>query len=322
MLWLTWRQHRLQLLTTVLVFGAIAAYLIPASREIVAFANTVDPSCFTGGTAGCGSLLDGRYDSDPTTIKQLLLLSNLLPAIVGAFWGAPLVAREFERGTYRLAWTQGVAPVRWVAVKLVVLVLGAAAGGAAAAVLFGWAVSGWRITGGVHRFREWWVFDLVGVVPILMWPSALLLGVATGLVIRRTAAAMAVSLVLFGALIVGLAQLRAHYATPEVRPAGVSAAAAGSFADDWELGKAVLDGSGKTVAADGACPAWHREAPDGPVIVGRDAACLQRHGWREVVYYQPESLFWRFQWTQAGVETAGAAVVAAFILVRVRRRAW
>ena len=34
------------------------------------------------------------------------------------FWGAPLVARELETGTFRLAWTQSVTRTRWLAVKL------------------------------------------------------------------------------------------------------------------------------------------------------------------------------------------------------------
>jgi ABC-type multidrug transport system ATPase subunit len=30
------------------------------------------------------------------------------PVLIGMFWGAPLVARELETGTFRLAWTQSV----------------------------------------------------------------------------------------------------------------------------------------------------------------------------------------------------------------------
>jgi hypothetical protein len=32
----------------------------------------------------------------------------IAPAIVGAFWGAPLVTRELEAGAFRLAWNQSV----------------------------------------------------------------------------------------------------------------------------------------------------------------------------------------------------------------------
>ena len=35
--------------------------------------------------------------------------SSPSPALIGIFWGAPLVAREFETGTFRLAWTQSVS---------------------------------------------------------------------------------------------------------------------------------------------------------------------------------------------------------------------
>ena len=48
------------------------------------------------------------------------------PPSSGAFWGAPLVARELEAGTHRLAWNQSVTRTRWLATKLVVTALAAA----------------------------------------------------------------------------------------------------------------------------------------------------------------------------------------------------
>jgi hypothetical protein len=33
-------------------------------------------------------------------------------------WGAPLVARELEAGTFRLTWNQSITRTRWLAVKL------------------------------------------------------------------------------------------------------------------------------------------------------------------------------------------------------------
>ena len=42
----------------------------------------------------------------------------LAPAVIGAFWGAPLVARELEAGTHRLVWNQSVTRTRWLATKL------------------------------------------------------------------------------------------------------------------------------------------------------------------------------------------------------------
>ena len=44
--------------------------------------------------------------------------SRVAPALIGVFWGAPLVARELEAGTHRLVWTQSVTRTRWLATKL------------------------------------------------------------------------------------------------------------------------------------------------------------------------------------------------------------
>ena len=51
----------------------------------------------------------------------------LVPAIIGTFWAAPLLTREFEAGTFQLAWTQSVTRTRWLAAKLGVGVLAAMA---------------------------------------------------------------------------------------------------------------------------------------------------------------------------------------------------
>ena len=42
----------------------------------------------------------------------------VVPALIGMFWGAPIIAHELETGTFRLAWTQSVSRLRWLLVKL------------------------------------------------------------------------------------------------------------------------------------------------------------------------------------------------------------
>ena len=51
----------------------------------------------------------------------------LFPAVIGAFWGAPLISRELEAGTFRLAWNQSVTRTRWTLVKLALVGLTAMA---------------------------------------------------------------------------------------------------------------------------------------------------------------------------------------------------
>jgi hypothetical protein len=42
-------------------------------------------------------------------VGPALGLLQAVPALIGAFAGAPLLARELETGTFRYAWTQGSA---------------------------------------------------------------------------------------------------------------------------------------------------------------------------------------------------------------------
>ncbi len=63
----------------------------------------------------------------------------VVPALIGIFWGAPLVARELETGTFRLAWNQSVTRTRWLAVKLGLIGLASMA----AAGLFSLMVTWW-----------------------------------------------------------------------------------------------------------------------------------------------------------------------------------
>ena len=47
------------------------------------------------------------------------LVLQAVPALIGAFVGAPVLARELESGTSRFAWTQGFGRWRWTLAKLV-----------------------------------------------------------------------------------------------------------------------------------------------------------------------------------------------------------
>ena len=60
------------------------------------------------------------------------------PVLIGAFVGAPLLARELETGTFRYAWTQGFGRWRWTLAKLVLLAVAVIAAAGAISALFSW----------------------------------------------------------------------------------------------------------------------------------------------------------------------------------------
>ena len=119
------------------------------------------------------------------------------PALVGLFFGAPLIARELETGTFRLAWTQSVTRKRWLAVKLGLVGLAAMAIGG----LLTWMVDWWASPLDAVNQNRFGVanFGFHGVAPIGYAAFAFALGATAGVLLRRTVPAMAVTLVGFAA---------------------------------------------------------------------------------------------------------------------------
>lgn len=166
MIWLAWRQSRAQ--TMIALAGVLAV-------SAAAFAS-------------------GRTD---TTLRLWLsVLAVVVPGLLGVFWGAPLVAGELESGSFRVAWTQDISRVRWLASRL-------AATGLAAMALAGlasWLVTWWAgplDRAGLDQFGS---FDSRDVVPVGYAAFAFALGVLLGALLRRALPAMAATIVLFTAV--------------------------------------------------------------------------------------------------------------------------
>lgn len=195
MIWLAWRQFRTQ---AAVMFGAlvIAAVVVISTGLHLRHEHL-------------------RYISPSyNAFRQLLgTLVLILPATTGAFWGAPLVAREFETGTHRLAWTQSITRTRWLATK--VAVVGSAC--VVASGLLSWMVTWWyapTIDDSTDKFNTV-TFSENGIVPIGYALFAFALGTLAGVVIRKTLPAMATTLVVyFAAWIVVAEWVRPHFATP------------------------------------------------------------------------------------------------------------
>ena len=112
-----------------------------------------------------------------------------LPGLIGVFVGAPLVARELESGTFRFAWTQGRSRVQWIVTKLVLLAIVLTALALAFSALFTWWYGPFdAITG---RMAPYGAYEISGLVFAARTLFGFTLGVAAGLLIRRTVPAMA-----------------------------------------------------------------------------------------------------------------------------------
>jgi hypothetical protein len=331
--WLSWRQFRLSGSVVAAAVALVALVLAATRPELTA-----------------GNVFDQLTDADRTLFFAGIVAVAVAPAVVGAFWGAPLVARELENGTHRLVWNQGVTRTRWLATRL-----GMAALTAAAAVgVLTLAVHRWSTPldgalasgpGGSLPARMTPVsFAMRGVVPVSYAVFAVVLGTAAGLLLRRTVPAMAVTLLVF--LLVQVAVplwVRPHLLSPtretvaitedtfdglrltekDGRPSvrlSVRAGGAGS----WVL-------SDRTLAPDGtlldevptsvtACQPRTIEQPrEGRRPVSDCLEQLTAQGYRQQVVYQPASRFWPLQWAETGLFLGLSALLAALCLGRVRK---
>ena len=120
MTWLAWRQFRSNAIVATLAIGAVMIMLVVTRSHVAGVAD---------------------LDKLATGYKSLRLFGTALvgvPAFIGAFWGAPLLAHEFEAGTFRLAWTQSVTRRRWLATKLGVVSIAAIAIASGYSLVFSW----------------------------------------------------------------------------------------------------------------------------------------------------------------------------------------
>jgi ABC-2 family transporter protein len=312
MAWVTWRQHRSQLYAGLALLVALAAAALGTDLPIrAAYHRDALSGCLPpSARSGCDIIVkhfEGEFDSWAAAVRGLAVL----PALAGLFVGAPLLARELEHGTHRFAWTQSVTRRRWLLSKTSALALATLVGGAAASAVVMW----WRTPFDTLEGRMGPSgFDIEGVVVPAYALFALALGVLAGLVLRRTVAAMTVTLVVFAATRLAVLEfLRPHFLSPLHRT--VVASDSGRSVGDWVLSDTLVDAVGRRIST----------GREDLAVLHAQQAGIDPHtylvtlGWRRVISYQPGDRFWTFQLLEAGLFVALAVAVVALTLWLVRR---
>jgi hypothetical protein len=353
MIRLTWRQFR------ILGFVAVALLIIAAGL----FASTgphlahvydvyakAQAACTSGGNCPSISFTIGKFDALLELIGTALVA---VPGLIGAFWGAPLIAREFENGTHRLAWTQSISRARWVSVKLALV--GAAS--IAATGLLSFMVTWWSTPidhSNMNQFGSG-LFGERNVVPLGYAAFGFALGVLIGLLIRRTLPAMAATLAVFlGVRIAFTYLVRPHLLAPRHLVSSLDGANVGygstnggpaslfpqnpNLPNAWIYSTRFVDGSGHglsphTVAT--ACPGLgfppggppagsggtvQIAAPPGAQDALRSCATKLSATYHQVTTYQPASRYWVFQWYETAIFLVAGLLLAAIVVWRIRRR--
>ena len=171
------------------------------------------------GQLGCLRGAGSYFITDWQGAQIIAVVLQAVPALIGAFVGAPVLAREMETGTFRYAWTQGFGRSRWTLAKLVPLAVVVAAAAGAFSVLMSWYyqpfLAGRLQFGGSPVPLDAGMFDLRGVAFAAWTLAAFAIGALAGMLIRRVVPAIVATLAAYTGLALAAAlYLRQHYMTP------------------------------------------------------------------------------------------------------------
>ena len=123
---LVWRLHRNQVYFATAALGALAVLLVVTGTVMAHDYHRFLATC--AATQSCDEG-QGQLFSGDGAIFDIVNLTMVVPLLFGLFWGAPLVAKEFEDGTHNLVWTQGVTRRHWLRTNVTWVLLAAAVWG-------------------------------------------------------------------------------------------------------------------------------------------------------------------------------------------------
>ena len=321
-----WLQARTQ---TSVVFAGLAVLVVAAlvtGIHLTHLYDTLVKPC--QGDQSCGIAIGLFSSHDAFMQTTFSLLARMVPALLGVFWGAPLIARELENGTHRLAWTQSVTRARWTVTKLGMVGLATTV----VAGVFAVTITRWFSKLDTVGSNQYAIFDSRDLVPVGYAVFAFALGALAGAVVRRAVPAMAITLAAYIAVrVLVTTWVRPHLLKPLhsslsilnardfgflLSPTGLRLVAKGDAPHNaWTLSSHIVTSSGAVASRaqltdflHSSCPAIAQAPGGGPGVTKAPdpaafEACRQQAAkvFHLLVTYQPASRYWTFQWLESGI---------------------
>jgi hypothetical protein len=344
-----WRQFRTQAFVVAGILVALGIALALDGSHLAHLYDTTVATCKQHND--CGPVTQ-NFEARANWNHVLDALMLVAPALIGGFWGAPLVARELETRTNQLAWTQSVTRSNWFLVKTAVVGMASVITvGLLSLMVTWWAAPYDRLIDSPYS-----VFDQRDVAPIAYAVFAFALGVTSGTIIRRTLPAMALTVTLFAVIRVEVgewirprlfAPLHATGVFALPTPNSIFVAPGGVRSSDWLISEEVVTSSGRVIGQNGGIgPAGSinfSSSPNGTVrfngvgicpnkfpafrtsgspsdLRAATQRCVESFHLHTVVTYLPASRYWALQWSESGIFVIGAGMLLALSLLWVRKR--
>jgi hypothetical protein len=296
-------------------------------------AYTTATACQPSSSYPCQNQVINFNSAHGATATTIATLLHVVPALIGAFVGAPVMARELESGTFRYAWTLDIGRRRWTLAKLVPLAVAVAAAAAGFSLLISWYYQ--PFFADANNFPlDPKLFDLRGTAFAAWTLAGFAIGALAGLLIRRVVPAIAATLAAYGGL--GLAAglyLRQHYMEPLLGRNLPSAPPSAWILGGWwtkggtTVGQSALNQTTRALFeqimvatvpknVNGDDIKFYKEAANSRIL-----SDLIQHGYTQWTEYQPGSRFWPFQTIEGGWLLALSALLFAATVWLVGRRA-
>jgi ABC-type transport system involved in multi-copper enzyme maturation permease subunit len=339
MAWVTWRQHRIALGGVAVFLGACAIYVWLNGLQLHN-AYAAAAACHPTASLAC-SALSSRFHGGAFLFNGYNL--QAIPPLIGAFAGAPVLAREMETGTFRYAWTQAFGRWRWTLAKLILIAIVVAAAAGAFSVLLSWyyqptfAARNPALFPIPNSSLAATLFDLRGVAFAAWTLVAFAIGAMAGMLIRRVVPAIVATLTAYAGLAfaAGL-YLRQHYLAPLVTRNLFSfffnpPASAFIVHQRWTKDGTTLSQSTMNQVINSMFQRMMpvmRSSKEGAIAAQKLPTNLHvfhyltQHGYTYWTSYQPGSRFWPVQWIEGGwLLTLSVLLIAATVWLVLRRAA-
>jgi hypothetical protein len=300
MTWVAWRQQRPATVAAAILLAVAGLILLGSGWHFTNVARDSGLAACVAAGGDCQVLAEAFASRYGPILEPVSALGALVPVALGLLFGGPLLAREFEQGTHRLAWTQSVTRSRWLATRLTM------AAGVLVAVA---AVAAGLLTWWWERFDQLQIssraaLERGSLVPVATALLAFSIATAAGALTRRVMPALATGLVAVLVVAIPLNLAAQSWLPPRpltiTYPAGQPSPRAGLH--DQVLSSGYRDRAGRDLSAqtvDRLCPGTAGQAVD---------RCLAANGIQRVDRYQPASRAWQRALTQSALYLLAAAL--------------
>ncbi|CAL9329200.1 hypothetical protein SUDANB1_00032 [Streptomyces sp. enrichment culture] len=188
MTWLVWRQHRAAFWTILAATVLCVAWMIYQRAQMMDFLHAYGFPAKNIDDAG------KQFDPYIGAFTSVTTGLTAIPVMLGVLLGAPLLAGDLENGTAKLIAAQSVSRKRWLATKLALTGLVVTVTTVTLSAVFAW----WWNPIKLHYLDIEWTsrefFNTTGPAPVALSLLSAFGGVLIGVILRRTLAAMVVTL--------------------------------------------------------------------------------------------------------------------------------